>query len=142
MQDDLRDFFLIVANYRLPDNTERYIEAMSNVPDKVIPYNYVIWLRYGFERRLGRKKTKGFHNPVYETKDYTLFTDEEFISFERNRQVLIGVLDEIVGGETFYRMKDFLKVCGPANSLQSREFFTVVTTPDKCVFEKTTYILN
>ena len=47
MEYDLKYFFLMVANYPLPDNIEKYIKAMGNIPVKVKPDDYVTWLRYG-----------------------------------------------------------------------------------------------
>ncbi|OIP88901.1 MAG: hypothetical protein AUK24_07095 [Syntrophaceae bacterium CG2_30_49_12] len=84
---ELRDFFLTVANYPLPENAEKYLEAMRNIPDTASYYEYIKWLRYGFERRQGREKIEGFF-PSYESKVYSLFTDEDFKSFECNREIL------------------------------------------------------
>ena len=139
MENELRDFFLIIANNPLPDNTEKYIEAMGNIPGKVKPDDYVTWLRYGFERRLGRTKIKGFIYPMYEPKVYTSFTDEDFSFFERNRKMLISVLNEIIGGKNFSGIKFLSNMIGLASSLQSREVFAVLSEPGKCVIEKTTY---
>jgi hypothetical protein len=140
MEDYLRDFFLIVANHPLPDNNKKYIKAMCNIPDKVNPDDYATWLRYGFERRLGRKKIKGFIYPMNETKVYELFTGKDFKFFDRNRKMLISGLNEIVGGKNFFGMKYLSKMIGFANSLQSREVFAVsLNGPGKCLIEKTTY---
>jgi hypothetical protein len=138
MEDGLRDFFLIVANHPLPDNTERYIEAMGNIPGKVNPDDYVTWLRHGFERRLGRIKIEGFIYPMPEPKDYTSFTDEDFKLFDHNREMLISVLNEIIGANNFFGVKYLSEIIGFASSLQSRIVFGVLTELGKCVIEKTT----
>jgi hypothetical protein len=139
MENELRDFFLIVANNPLPNNTEKYIKAMGKVPDDVRPDDYVTWLRYGFERRLGRTKIEGFIYPMHETKVYAPFTNEDFTFFERNRKMLISVLNEITGGKNFPGIKYVSNMIGFASSLQSREVFGVFKEPGKCVIEKTTY---
>lgn len=139
MEYDLINFFLIVANHSLPDNIEKYIEAMVKIPVKVEHDDYVTWLRYGIERRLGRDKIKGFIYPMAESKNYTSFTNEDYMSFERNRETLINGLNEIVGGKNFFRMKYLPKIIGFANSLQSREVFRVFTESEEYVIEKYTY---
>jgi hypothetical protein len=137
MEDDLKDFFLMVANYPLPDNAEKYVETMGNIPGKVIRDDYVTWLRFGFERRLGREKINGFVYPMYESKVYALFSDDDFKDFELNREMLISVLNEIVGGESFFAIKCLSKITGFASSLQSREVFGIST--ENGIIEKTTY---
>ncbi|MDY0039818.1 MAG: hypothetical protein RBS57_05855 [Desulforhabdus sp.] len=140
MEYNPKDFFLIVANNPLPDNTGKYIEAMVNaVPDKIGPNDYFTWLRYGFERRLGRQRIKGFIYPLLETKVYEPFTDDDFKSFERNREMLIGVLNEIVDGRSFSSMRDLSKIIRFADSMQSREVFGIPIGRSKCVLERTKY---
>ena len=138
MEDNLKDFFLIVANLPLPDHTKKYIEAMENVPIKR-PDDYVSWLRYRFERRMGRTKIKGFLYPMFERKVYDPFSDKDFKSFVSQREILIHVLNEIVEGKDFFHMKYLSKINGFANSLQSMEVFEVFAEPDKCGIRKATY---
>ena len=131
------EFFLTVANYSLPENTEKYIEAMSNIPDTASHYDYIKWLRYGFERRLGRERIERFIYPTGKTKVYSPFTNEDFKSFERNREFFISVLNQILSGTNFFEVTDLLKISGYANSLQSRELFGIETTAAGTILRKT-----
>jgi hypothetical protein len=139
MENELRDFFLTVANYPLPENAEKYIEAMKNIPETASHYYYVKWLRYGFERRQGRERIEGFFYPTNDPKVYSLFTDEDFKSFERNRALLISVLNQIFSGADFFWNERFSKISGYANSLQSREFFGISSTTAGTVLRKIKY---
>jgi hypothetical protein len=139
MENELRDFFLTVANHPLPENADKYLEAMRNIPNTASHYEYVKWLRYGFERRRGREKIEGFFYPIADLKVYSLFTDEDFKAFECNRALLTSVLNQTLSSADFFEMRDLLKIIGYANSLQSREVFGVFATPGKCVLGKTMY---
>ena len=138
--EGLRDFFLTVVNYPISENTQKYIEAMRNIPETASHYDYVKWLYYGFERRLGREKIEGFFYD--ETKVYSLFTDKDFKSFEQNRAMLISGLDQVINGKDFSEIQNFNKIMGNANSILSREFFAICIEPRSCELKKTTYHPN
>jgi len=136
MKNELRDFLFTVANYSLPANAEKYLEAMRNIPDTDSHYKYAEWLRYGFERRQGRERIEGFFYPMYESKVYSLFTNEDFKSFERYREILISGLNEIMTGADLFGMGNLSKISGYANSLQSREFFGISATAAGSIYGK------
>jgi hypothetical protein len=55
-EKELKEFFITVANYPLPENIEKYLESLNGIPETSSHYGYVAWLFNGLEYTSGRAK--------------------------------------------------------------------------------------
>ena len=123
MEKELKDFFSTVVNYSLPEDVDKYLESLKNIPETSSYYEYARWLFDGLERNLGRAKSSppvdGYRRGV------CLFKESELIEFKERRSFLIDVVDMIVNGKSlwdlpFGTVKMFFV---SANRLQTERFF-------------------
>lgn len=127
-----KKLFLTVANYSLPENSEKYLECLRNTPETPTPYyNYTKWLYPGFRFKLGLAKfPKGSAwETLYKLKAISgeddRFTKTELKTFEQQRKNLISVLDQMVNGKPLEDINELRGLLLKANQLTLEDEFNV-----------------
>lgn len=121
METKLKNFFLTVANYPLPEKIEKYLEYLNGIPTTSSHYHYISLISEVLECKDGRTELA----KAMSYKRHALFTDEDLKVFEKQKAGLVKILDQIVSGQSLEKIRGLWEITIPANALQPKKTFEI-----------------
>lgn len=131
MENELRDFFLTVANQPLYSSfypilsrsADKYLDSLKKIPVTSKFHYYAKWLGEGLLFKLGRLE---WPPPAYEAdykRNVSLFTEIELNDFMKKQRGLANVLDQIISGLPLSEVAGMGYLTRAANGLHTTKYF-------------------